>query len=148
MALAIHAATPLDAGLLAPLCAEHAAFERIAYRPDGHAERLRAALEQGRLQAWLALRDGEPVGYASATVDFSTLAGAAFLHLDCLYLRESARGQGLGRALLDAVAEHGRALGCSELQWQTPAWNRAAIGFYRRLGGQMRAKARFSLVLG
>ncbi|QNM98845.1 GNAT family N-acetyltransferase [Chitinimonas koreensis] len=147
MAAAIRPATAQDAALLAPLCAEHAAYERIAGCGAGHAGRLAAALAQGRLRAWLALSDGEPVGYASATVDFATLAGAPFLHLDCLYLRESVRGLGLGRALLAAVAEHGRAQGYAELQWQTPAWNRSAIGFYRRLGGQMRAKARFSLAL-
>jgi len=143
----IRLATAADAASLAGLCEEHARYEHIPYQAAGHAERLAMALQQARLQAWLAEGAGQVLGYASTTLDYATLAGRAYLHLDCLYLRPDARGQGLGPALLAAVCQHGRSQGCQELQWQTPDWNQGAIRFYLRLGAQQRSKARFSLGL-
>lgn len=144
-ALVVRAATPQDAEVLSVLCAEHAAYERIAFSAQGHALRLREALAEAQLHAWLAVRGAEVVGYASVTFDFSTLAACPFVHLDCLYLRETARGQGLGRALMAEVKAFAVAQHCRQLQWQTPPWNHAAIGFYESLGATALAKQRFSL---
>ena len=102
---ALRPALAADAEVLARLCAAHAAYEQIPHCADGHAERLAHGLEAGRLNAWLGFLHGRAVGYASATLDYATLAARPFLHLDCLYLDPAARGQGLGRALLDAAAE-------------------------------------------
>lgn len=141
----VRPAMPGDAMALAGLCAAHAAYERLAYDTDGHAARLAQVLQSGRLQAWLAVQDGRAVGYASATLDCATLTARPFVHLDCLYLDPAARGQGLGLALLDAVVGHARALGCAQLQWQTPEWNERAIRFYDRLGATRLAKQRYTL---
>jgi ribosomal protein S18 acetylase RimI-like enzyme len=144
-ALVVRAATPQDAEVLSALCAEHAAYERIAFSAQGHALRLCKALAEARLHAWLAIRGAEVLGYASVTLDFSTLAASPFAHLDCLYLRETARGQGLGRALMTEVKAFAVAQHCHQVQWQTPPWNHAAIGFYESLGATALAKQRFSL---
>lgn len=141
----VRAATPEDAHTLAALCEAHAAFELIAYQAQGHATRLRAALRSARLHAWLAWQDGRAVGYAAATLDFSTLHAHSYLHLDCLYLEPHARGQGLGDALVQAVLRFARLQACSNVQWQTPPWNAGAIRFYNRLGAARLDKARFTL---
>lgn len=138
-----------DARLLATLCAEHAAHERAPLEPVDKAEALRAALEGSppRLFAWLAERDGAVVGYASASFEYSTWQAREFLHMDCLYLRADARGARIGRALFDALAAHARASGCTELQWQTPAWNDGAARFYRRIGAAEASKLRYRFTL-
>lgn len=87
------------------------------------------------------------MGYASATLDFSTLAGAPFLHLDCLYLEPAARGLGLGGELLVEVVGYARAQGCTQLQWQTPVWNADAIRFYDRLDAIRQEKYRYTMAL-
>jgi GNAT superfamily N-acetyltransferase len=69
------------------------------------------------------------------------------MHLDCLFVREPARGRGVGAALLHAVFAIATAQEIAELQWQTPDWNEPAIRFYRRLGAQGKAKLRFTLQL-
>lgn len=142
---ALRPALARDAGLLARLCAAHAAYEQIPYCADGHADRLARGLEAGRLNAWLGFLGGSAVGYASATLDYATLAARPFLHLDCLYLDSAARGQGLGCELLDAALRRAHALGCDQLQWQTPEWNEGAIRFYDRLGATRLAKQRYTL---
>ena len=136
-----------DAVQLAALCRAHADFERLDFDGHDHAQRLATALSRGNLHAWLAWDGTLAVGYASASAVFSTLQAAHYLHMDCLYLVPEWRGQGLGAALLQAVCEHARALGCQQLQWQTPDWNHAAIRFYHRLGAHNLPKQRFSLAL-
>ena len=136
-----------DAQALAALCRAHAAFEELPYVADGHASRLAQALEDARLHAWVAERDGDIVGYASATLDFSTLCARTFVHLDCLYLDPLARNRALGHALMAAVAEFGRRQGCRDMQWQTPAWNEAALRFYDRTGARRLGKQRYTLPL-
>lgn len=141
----VRAAAQADAAVLSRLCAAHAAYERIRHDEEGHAERLAQALRTHRLRMWLALMGDEPVGYASTTIDFSTLDARCFLHLDCLYLEPAARGQGLGRALMAAVAQYARDIGARQLQWQTPVWNTQAIGFYDALGASRLDKCRYTM---
>jgi len=143
----VRVAVPQDAPALAQLCQAHAAFEHIDYRPAGHAQRLAQALQAGRVRAWLAERDGLPLGYASVTLDFATLDARPFAHLDCLYLAPDARGLGLGRALMEVVRQFAQAQGCINLQWQTPAWNQPAIDFYDKTGARKADKQRYVWVL-
>jgi ribosomal protein S18 acetylase RimI-like enzyme len=142
-------AGPGDAPALAALCREHAAYERLAPCGDdaGFEVRLAAALAAPRLHAWLAWRHGQALGYVSLTLDFATLGAQPFAHMDCLYLRPAARGQGLGARLLRQAQDFAAAQGCAELQWQTPAWNEGAQRFYLRAGATVLDKKRFVLAL-
>jgi ribosomal protein S18 acetylase RimI-like enzyme len=51
-----------------------------------------------------------------------------------LVVDEGARGQGLGRALIQAALDWAMAQGCSEVEVSTELDNTAAQAFYRRLG--------------
>lgn len=138
-----------DLPALLPLCAEHAAYEGLAYDAAARHANLMTALDSSPplLHAWLASIDGEDVGYASATVDFSTLDRAAFVHLDCLYVRAGWRGRAIGLRLWQAAHALATQLGCRQMQWQTPDWNVAATRFYRRLGTQEMIKRRFTFAV-
>jgi GNAT superfamily N-acetyltransferase len=126
----------------------HARYERsTAAPPPDWAQQIAALIATGRIDLFVAVAGGTPIGYASMTQDVSTWTGKTYGHLDCIYLEETQRGQGVGRLLLAAVADHARWLGHAELQWQTPSWNSRAITFYRRLGAVGHAKQRFSLAL-
>ena len=143
----VREATPADASALAPLCAGHAAYERQHYNALGHVQRLQMALASGQLHVWLLEQDGLAVGYASVTLDFATLSGQRFAHLDCLYLAPAARGHGGGQALMRVVQAFAIDQGCAEMQWQTPDWNHDAMRFYARLGARATAKQRYTLHL-
>lgn len=142
-------ATGADLAQLVPLCIEHAAFERLPHGLGEHADALAAALDAtpARLHAWLALHAGDAVGYATATFDFSTLGGAPYLHMDCLYVRESWRNRAIGKRLWQALHSFALGAGCRVMQWQTPSWNEAAARFYRRLGARETLKRRYELPL-
>lgn len=132
--LCIRPATGADAEAMLPLIRSHAAYERG--RASVSEAALRSALDgtPAVLAAWIAFQDGELIGYASATVDFSTWTGQSFLYLDCLFVRDRCRELGVGARLLAAVRAHAAERELAEIQRQTPDWNDDANRFYRREG--------------
>ncbi|MEU8591931.1 GNAT family N-acetyltransferase [Streptomyces sp. NPDC048664] len=146
----VRPAEPHDLPAVAALCTDHAAFERSAPVPADLATRLAPVLFAEEPGAWclVADRGGEVIGYATWSLEFSTWRAGVYAHMDCLFVAESYRGEGWGRALLDAVRRDAQGHGVREVQWQTPEWNADAIGFYRRAGARGAAKVRFSLALG
>jgi GNAT superfamily N-acetyltransferase len=132
------------------LCRAHALHERAPLAEAPSLARLEAALAGAApaLAAWcLVGDDGQVHGYASGCQAFCTWTGSPVFILDCLYLEPSYRGHGDGRRLLEAVAAYAQARGCSRLEWVTPAWNAAAIGFYHALGARSEPRVRFRLAL-
>jgi len=127
----------------------HATYERSSFDAAGHAERLESFLTgpSPRLTVWLATSDGQSIGYAAVTREFSTWRAREYLHLDCLFVVEPFRSQGVGRRLLLAVRKFARAAGLDEVQWQTPQWNESAIRFYLRAGALEEKKSRFVLAV-
>ena len=144
----VRRAAATDITLLLPLCAEHAAYERLAYSSEGGVDELVRALgAASTLYAWVAMAGDAAVGYTSATLDFSTLDRATYLHMDCLFVREGWRNHGVGRLLWKAVHTFAGERGCHNMQWQTPEWNIDAARFYRRLGAMEMIKRRYVLPL-
>jgi GNAT superfamily N-acetyltransferase len=77
--------------------------------------------------------DGRVVGCALWFLSFSTWRGTG-IYLEDLYVRPDARGGGLGKALLLALAEECVTRGYARLEWRVLDWNRPAIDFYTSLG--------------
>ena len=136
---------PTDLARICTLCAEHAAYEGSVYSFDGKEQALHKLLfgEPKQIYGLVALINGFIVGYATYTIDFSTWEARPYLHLDCLYLIQEARGRGVGKALIQQVANMGLLHGCTQMQWQTPVENRNAIEFYQHLGALGLEKVRF-----
>ena len=49
-------------------------------------------------------------------------------------MRESARGKGVGEALLRRLAQRTREIGGGRLEWSVLNWNEEAIKFYQKMG--------------
>jgi len=140
---------PTDIPNLMNLIREHTAYERAALPADSVAARLTNLLftAEPRLHAKVAELDGQLVGYATASLEVETWQATEFLHMDCLFLLESARGAGVGGMLLAAVRQLASDLGLDEVQWQTPDWNDGAVRFYDRTGAVKRGKYRYVLAV-
>ncbi|MDD9379593.1 GNAT family N-acetyltransferase [Streptomyces sp. ZAF1911] len=144
----VRPARPEDLPRLVELMCEHMVYERSAPRPAGLADRLGAQLFADGARLWVLLAEtprGEVAGYAACSAEFSFWEARHYLHMDCLYLAEEARGHGLGAALMDGVAALARELGLGHVEWQTPDWNEGAIRFYDRLGATGKPKLRYAL---
>ena len=79
--------------------------------------------------AWL---DGRLVGITHFLFHASTWAERV-CYLQDLYTDEAARGRGVARALIDAVARDAVAQGATRLYWLTQAHNTAARALYDRV---------------
>ncbi|MFE9563035.1 GNAT family N-acetyltransferase [Streptomyces sp. NPDC006487] len=144
----VRPARPEDLPRLVELMREHMVYERSEPRAAGLAERLGAQLFADGARLWVLLAEtprGEIAGYAACSAEFSFWEARHYLHMDCLYLAEEARGHGLGAALMDGVAALARELGLGHVEWQTPDWNEGAIRFYDRLGATGKPKLRYAL---
>lgn len=136
-----------DLDQLTVLMNTHAAYEG-APPPATDPDRLRSALlDQRSATCFVAASRTTLIGYATLASEFSTWNATSHAHLDTLFVDETSRGRGVGKALFDAVRAHAEEFGACELQWQTPAWNHTDVRFHDRTGATRALKHRFSLPL-
>jgi len=84
----------------------------------------------------IAEREGKPAGFAFFFFDYSTWLGRPGIYLEDLFVHPEFRGLGIGKALLQRVAEIALERNCARLKWQVLDWNTPAIDFYLAMGGE------------
>jgi GNAT superfamily N-acetyltransferase len=78
--------------------------------------------------------DGKLIGLISYFVIPFTSRGVARIYLKDVYVVAEARGQGVGEALMRAVARAAIDLGIPSINWLVADWNGDGAHFYERLG--------------
>lgn len=137
--LSIREARPEDAALIVQFIRDLAEYERepqaAVVTPE---DILRDGFSDDR-KFWVLFAEwnGEPVGFAFYFFNYSTWLGRPGLYLEDLFVRPSARGKGIGKALLARLAQIAIEKDCYGMRWQVLDWNQPAIDFYDSLGGQM-----------
>jgi GNAT superfamily N-acetyltransferase len=139
-AVTLRFASAGDVGLLLQLIRELAAYERAPEAVVATEEDLRrhGFGPDRRFEALLAFVDDEPAGFALFFPDFSTWRGRPGLFLEDLYVREWARGRGVGRRLIARLAAIAIERDWPALRLNVLDWN-PARNFYRRLGIEARS---------
>ena len=82
----------------------------------------------------LAFDGDDAVGFALFFYNFSTWLGRGGIYLEDLFVKESHRGQGIGKHLLKTLAKIAVDEGCGRLEWACLDWNAPSIAFYRAQG--------------
>jgi GNAT superfamily N-acetyltransferase len=82
----------------------------------------------------VAEHNGEVVGFALWFLNFSTWLGRHGIYLEDLFVRPTARGSGLGKALLATLIDIARERGYGRVEWSVLDWNTPAHDFYRSQG--------------
>lgn len=78
---------------------------------------------------------GEPeTGFVQTRFRLSVWTGTEDAWLEDLFVDESARGEGLGRILVEAAVERARARGCDRIQLDVNQANEAAVALYESCG--------------
>jgi GNAT superfamily N-acetyltransferase len=83
-----------------------------------------------------ARHEGRLLGYACLYWHFSSLEAVESVLMNDLYVVEEARGQGVGRALIEASTEVARERGAAFVEWSTAPDNQTAQRLYDSTGAQ------------
>lgn len=78
--------------------------------------------------------DKKPAGFAFFFYNYSTWRGRPGLYLEDLFVLPEMRGKGIGKALLEHLAQIALRENCYGIVWQVLEWNQPAIHFYNSLG--------------
>lgn len=134
---------------IAPIAAEEfeellpliAAYQRFYEVEEIDEERNRAFFrrflapsEDGLLLG--ARSEGKLVGYTCLYWHFSSLEACESVLMNDLFVTESARGQGVGRALIEATAKVARERGVPFVEWSTAPDNHTAQLLYDSTGAE------------
>lgn len=116
-----------------------AEYERAAGQVEVDDAQLSNALfgETPALFAHVAELDGSIEGMAIWFVNYSTWTGHHGIYLEDLFVRPRARGLGIGKSLLAALADIAVERGYRRVEWAVLDWNEPALGFYRHLGARL-----------
>ncbi|SER84672.1 L-amino acid N-acyltransferase YncA [Actinokineospora terrae] len=125
-----------DVDSIVGLVYELAEYERARHECHLTAEQLHRSLfgDTPALFGHVAEVDGQIAGCALWFLNFSTWRGTHGIYLEDLYVTPGMRGHGLGKSLLQALAQECVDKGYQRLEWSVLDWNEPAIGFYKSLG--------------
>jgi GNAT superfamily N-acetyltransferase len=143
---------PIAAGQMDELLPLIAAYQRFYEVEQIDDERNRAFFsrfiapsEDGMLLG--ARGDGELLGYACLYWSFTSLVPAETVLMNDLYVNPTTRGQGVGRALIEASAAVGRERGAQRLEWMTQTDNETAQRLYDSTGAERSSWIEYELGL-
>jgi GNAT superfamily N-acetyltransferase len=136
MPLRIRPASTDDLPVLVRLLGDLFSIE-ADFAPDPGRQRLGLALmlsDHRRRVVLVAERDAGVVGMVTGQLVVSTAEGGLSALVEDLIVDSPVRGQGVGRALLEAVGRWASERGAARLQLLADRENAPALAFYRREG--------------
>ena len=138
MSISIRPAQIDDVPLILQFIRELAEYEKLSHEVVATEAMLREHLfgPKPLAEVLIASNGNEPAGFALFFHNFSTFVGRPGIYLEDLYVRPAARGSGVGKALLRAVAQVAVDRNCGRLEWSVLDWNSPAIAFYERQGAR------------
>ncbi|MEL7012123.1 MAG: GNAT family N-acetyltransferase [Pseudomonadota bacterium] len=122
--------------------------ECLAYygvRPatEAQEDRILGILESTRHLSCLMAFDGAaPLGFATWVLTFPSGTDLA-LYMKELFVSETARGSGVGRALMARLVRIAEKEGCCRFDWQTDVDNQGSQAFYAKLKAPLYEKVTY-----
>ncbi len=146
----IRAARAADVPAIHAMIAALAQFERLSDVHIATQQDITVALfgPNAAAEVLLCIKDEKPVAFALFFHHFSTFLGRRGLWLEDLFVLPAYRRQGLGKALLRALAALAVERGCGRFEWAVLDWNAPAIEFYRGLGATVLPDWRIVRIVG
>ena len=134
--LSIRAVTSADVSLMLQFIHRLAEYER---EPNAVVATEQDLLRDGfgpepKYRCLIAEWDGAPAGFALFFFNYSTWLGKPGLYLEDLFVLPEMRGKGIGKALLQKLAQIAVEENCYGMRWQVLEWNEPALKFYDSLG--------------
>jgi GNAT superfamily N-acetyltransferase len=136
--LTIRFARPDDCETILAFIRDLAEYEKLAHEVIAEESTLRATLfgVKPAAEVLIAERAGDPVGFALFFQSYSTFLARPGLYLEDLFVRPAARGNGVGGALMSALARIAVQRNYGRFEWSVLDWNEPALRFYAALGAK------------
>ena len=80
--------------------------------------------------------DAKPAGFALFFHNYSTFLCKYGIYIEDIYVRESYRGHGYGKKMLEHICQIAKDRDCGRVEWWCLDWNKSAIDFYKKLGAE------------
>lgn len=134
--ITIRNAIPQDTQTILDFIIELAIYEKAEQEVKTNVEETREAIfgKNSTVKALICEEDGKPIGYAVYFYNYSTWLGKNGIYLEDLYITESKRGKGAGKALLKHIAKMAVNEGCGRFEWSCLDWNKPSRDFYESIG--------------
>ncbi len=137
--MTVRAADPGDVPAIYRLIRELAHYEKSLDKVTGTEEDLRRSLFGAAPAVFAHVAagdDGVVVGFALWFLNYSTWTGTHGIYLEDLFVQDSVRGRGHGKALLAELARICVERGYERLEWAVLDWNAPSIAFYQSIGAR------------
>jgi GNAT superfamily N-acetyltransferase len=136
MTVSVRKATRGDAALIVDFIRKLARYEKLENEAVLSVSDIEERLFCADPKAFCLIADvgDDPVGFALYFYNFSTFLGRHGIYLEDLFVEESARGKGAGKALLASLAKITSEENLGRLEWSVLDWNAPSIAFYKSLG--------------
>ncbi len=140
--LAIRPATINDCQQILAFITELAIYEKAEHEVESTVSDLEKTLfgESATAHCVICENENEAIGFAVYFFNYSTWQGRNGLYLEDLYVSQSARGTGAGKALLKHLAKLAVDNNCGRFEWSVLDWNTPAIEFYDSLGAKPKSE--------
>jgi GNAT superfamily N-acetyltransferase len=148
--LSIRTATPADIPVMLDLIRGLAEYEREPNAVVATEEDLRrdGFGPQPKFRCVIADWEGRPAGFAFFFYNYSTWRGQPGLYLEDLFVLPEMRGKGIGKALLQHLAQVAVQEHCYGIRWMVLEWNEPALKFYDSLGATILGEWETMLLTG
>lgn len=135
--ITVHQATIFDLERLVPLFDAYRQFYQCDSDPYAAREFLRSRLNHGECALFIALDDGEPVGFAQLYPSFSSITLKRTFSMNDLYVQSAARRQGAALRLMSAAVDYASAIGAEKISLSIGLSNDAAQALYSSTGWEL-----------
>jgi len=135
------AAKPADADVVFDMVCALAEYEKLRHEVVSTPDHFKKLLENtDRFFCYLAEKDGVAVGFCMGFYTLSTFLGRSGLYIEDVYVKESCRGLGIGKAFFKMVAQRALDENCGRVEWSVLDWNEPSIKFYESLGAKAQSE--------
>jgi len=136
--ITIRVAIEKDVPLILKFIRDLAEYEKLLQEVVATESSLKETLFTNKTNAEVIIAevDEQPVGFVLFFHNFSTFLGRSGIYLEDLFISPKARGQGVGKKVLNYIAKLAKDRNCGRLEWSVLNWNKDAINFYENLGAK------------
>jgi GNAT superfamily N-acetyltransferase len=87
-----------------------------------------------QMGGFIAIENGVALGLVHYIIHANTWSDKNVCYLEDLFTTKEARGKGIGRTLIEKVAEYAKQTNCRHVYWQTHNTNKTAQSLYNKVG--------------